>query len=220
MQWAGVLYSDQNQITQNQKTKLRLESTSGVIPPQVQDFSFAFVNVHSMLNLDLVSTPGCTTCDQPAAQFLAGSNSSSGFQPTFIQSVPYLFVMKMDKQVRTPHLGKVRTQHKLLSPHLPTLWVTQCDSPHTFQCWCLKIILPFVCLEMVSRRILFITFLGIVVRSILIGSSWFWPLLTGCNWIKWIKNQFQPVPSGSNQFKPILNWLELPRTGQNKSEQV
>lgn len=224
VQWAGVLYSDQNQITQNQKTKLGLEGTSGVIPPQVQDFSFAFVDVHSMSNLDLISTFGCTTCGQTAAEFLARSNSSSGFQPNLLSIYPVCILSICLWWTWSNSPAKVRTEHKPLSSHPPTLWmVTQCDSPHTHQCWGLTIIPPFVSLEKVSRRIFSITFLGIVVRLIPIGSGQFQPVLTGCNWIKRVQNssnQFQLVPTSSNQFQPIQTGTEWFQPIQTNPETV
>lgn len=155
----------------------------------------------------------------------------------FIQSASYPFVCDEHGQTVLPKWGQTA------ETALPSPINIVGDSPHTYQCWCLKSILPFVCLEMVSTRIVSITFLGIVVRLILIGSNQFWPVLTGCNWIKLVKtssNQlwltltgwnrfqafqtgtelFQPILTDYGRFKLILNQLEPVGAAQNWSEPV
>lgn len=232
MHWAGVFYSDQNQMTQNHKTKLRLEGTSGVIPPQVQDFPFAFVDVHSMSNLDLISTPGCTACDQPPLEFLAEPNSPSGFQPTSLSIYPVCILSICLWWTWTNSLARGGQTAQTALPHPQTLWGTQCGSPYTYQCWCPKIMLPFL-KKMVSRRILSIALMGIVVRLIPVSSNQFWPVLTGCNSTKLAKtssNQFwlvlnssdwfQPIQTGTKWFQVAQNWFEPIIINQNQFEQV
>lgn len=206
MQWVGVLYSDQNKITQNHRTKLRLEGTSGVIPPQVEDFPFAFVDVHSKSNLDLISTPKCTTCDQHPVKFLAGPNSSSGFQPTLLSIYPVCILSFCLWWTWTNSLAKVRTDSRNCS----SLTHRHCGWFPTH----ISVLVPqkHPALCMFGNGFHEDCLHHLLGDSGEVDSDWFKPVLTSADWMqldKTGKNQFQPVMADSDWLKPVpgfSNW--------------
>lgn len=206
MQWAGVLYSNQNQITQNRRTKLRLEAPLGLFLPRCRTFP--------LLLLMFMACQTWTWYHPLGAQAVTSVQLNSSLVPRvpwisspprcpFIQSVSYLFVCDERGQTALPRWEQTA----------PTALPSLTDSAGNWVWFPTHISMlvtqnhPVLCiLGMVSKRILSITFLGSGVRLILISSNRFWPVLTGCNWIKLAKtssDQFRPVQTSSNQFRPV-----------------